>query len=72
MSFKPQFRAHNETEFCQNGQNFATKEEARKSALDRFNRWFGADEWRVVEVSDEEYPVNYKWDEEYGDVRLDK
>ena len=73
MSFKPEFEVFGEegTSY-QNGQNFATCEEAEKSAYNRACNWFAVKNWRAVEVPDSEHPVNYKWDDEIGDVRLDK
>ena len=67
MSFKPFIRATGEKNFYGNGQAFATHDEADRSGHNRFMQWFGADEYKVVE-SDE--PVNYRWDNELGDVRL--
>lgn len=68
MSWKPYFILKSEGDkHLYNGQAFATKAEAEQSALSRFMRWTapsgcGADE------SDE--PVNYRWDNENGDVHL--
>lgn len=71
MSFKPEFKVYGEEPFYQNGQTFATYNEAEKSACSRFWRWTMAEKFRVAEVDSEEYPVNYRWDEEKGDVRLE-
>ncbi len=71
MSFKPEFEVYGEEgKFYSNGQNFATYEEAEKSAINRSFNWMLVKNYRVAEVSDEEFPVNYKWDEEKGDTRL--
>jgi hypothetical protein len=70
MSWKPYFIIKSEGDkHCMNAQAFATKEEALASANSRFMRWTmpsdcGADE------SDE--PVNYRWDDQRGDVPLEK
>ena len=71
MSFKPEFQVLGEEAFYQNGQTFATYEEAFKSAESRWQRWTLAKDFRVAEVSDAEYPVNYRWDDEKGDIRLE-
>jgi hypothetical protein len=72
MSFKPEFQVVNDKKFYTNGQNFATREEAEESARSRFFRWTAATAWMVNEYPDEEFPVNYRWDEEKGDVPLDR
>jgi hypothetical protein len=69
MSFKPGFYFkddHSKPVFS--GQAFATYEEAHKSVRARFNRWTMPTGCCVVE-SDE--PVNYRWDDERGDVLLE-
>jgi hypothetical protein len=67
MSFKPGFTFSSEPP-CFNGQRFATYAEAEKSAESRFQRWTTPTGW-FVEESDE--PVNYRWDDEKGDVHLE-
>lgn len=69
MSFKPEIKVFNDDKFYQNGQNFATYDEAFESARDRYNCWTMADAYRVVEVDSAEFPVNYKR-EGYRDVML--
>ena len=66
MSWKPAFTIGSEKN-CTNGQSFATKEEAEKSAHSRFNRWTMPSEWYAIESSD---PVSYQWIDGQGDVRL--
>lgn len=56
MSFKPEIRCYKEVTFGSNALAFATREEAENWAKALFNRWFAAEEWRVVE-SDE--PVSH-------------
>ena len=63
MSWKPEFKVYNEEKFYQNGQNFATKEEAEGSALRRYHSWMMAEAWKVVEVDSEEFPVNYTFED---------
>ena len=73
MSFKPEFEVYGEEgNFYQNGQNFATREEAEASASNRFSNWTMAKSYRVVEVPDAEFPVNYKWTPGKGDVYLNE
>jgi hypothetical protein len=70
MSFKVAVRAVGENTFCQNGCAFATYGEADNAGSELLSRWFGADEYKVVE-SDQ--PVNYRWDADKGrGVPLDK
>jgi hypothetical protein len=71
MSFKPEVEVVGEKgKWYQNGQTFATREEAEKSARNRFNSWFSCTDHRAVEVSSEEFPVNYMWVDGVGDVRI--
>jgi len=60
-----------EGKFYQNGQTFATYEEAESSARARFMRWTMAKNYRVAEVDTVENPVNYRWDSKKGDVRIE-
>lgn len=69
-NYKPQFKVYGEKDFYGNGQTFATREEAEGSAVDRYFRWTMAEDWRVIEVDEAEYPVTYKWSEEGGDVHI--
>lgn len=73
MSWKPEIAVieDGKKSFYQNGQTFATFEEARKSALNREWNWTMAVDSRAVEVDSAEFPVNYRWDEVKGDVRLE-
>jgi len=68
MSFKPEIKVYGDPAFYQNSQVFATYDEAYASAQNRHFNWTMADEYRVAEVDE---PVNYRWDEVVGDVRLD-
>jgi hypothetical protein len=65
MSWKPQQNV--EGKWYSNGQAFATKEEAEKSAQYRFQNWWSSNGGRAIE-SDE--PVNYIWSDEHGDVMI--
>lgn len=56
MSWKPEISTDGGKSYGQNAQAFATEEEAKRMAVDIFNRWMLATDYRVVE-SDE--PVNY-------------
>ena len=69
MSWKPAVQVYGEEPFYQNGQTFATKEEAEKSAQNRMWNWTLVRDCRADE-SDE--PVNYKWVDGVGDVPLDR
>lgn len=71
MSFKPEIQVIGEEPFYRNGVTFATHEEAEKSAYSLFSRWMIARDYRVAEVSDEEFPVNYKWVDGEGDVPIE-
>tara|TARA_R110002126_G_scaffold9776_2_gene44064 strand:+ start:2066 stop:2272 length:207 start_codon:yes stop_codon:yes gene_type:complete len=50
-----------------NAQVFATKDEARSSAEDRFRVWTMPTGYGVDETADS---VTYRWDSDEGDVRL--
>tara|TARA_R110000868_G_scaffold106636_5_gene292340 strand:+ start:3070 stop:3276 length:207 start_codon:yes stop_codon:yes gene_type:complete len=50
-----------------NAQVFATKDEARSSAEDRFRVWTMPTGYGVDETTDS---VTYRWDIDEGDVRL--
>ena len=69
MSWKPEIRAVGENSFCQNSLVFETEEEALSSAKDLHGRWMMAKEYRAVEV---DKPVNYRWDNEFGNIPLDR
>ena len=58
-SWKPEISTDGGKTFGQNGQAFATEEEAKHMAKDIFGRWMLATDCRAVE-SDE--PVNYHLD----------
>lgn len=69
MSWKPYWNVRGEGDkHCQNAQVFATEGEAKASAASRYMRWTATTGYGVDE-SDE--PVNYRWDDESGDVFLD-
>ena len=73
MAWKPEVMVLGEEgKFYQNGQTFATKEEAEKSALNRYCNWTLCIGHRAVEVPDEENPVNYKWVNGVGDVPINR
>lgn len=55
VSWKPEFCV--DGKWCGNAQRFATEQEAKDSAYDRFCRWFGPTGWRATPTQD---PVNYK------------
>lgn len=65
VSFKPEFLVQGA--WCTNAQRFATYEEAKSSALSRFQRWTMPSDYRAM-PSDE--PVNYRWTPEKGDESL--
>ena len=69
MNFKPAFIFRNQTEPGLNAQVFATQEEAMKSAASRFRRWTMPIDYTTVETTD---PVNYRWDDELGDVMIER
>lgn len=54
MSFKPEFLV--DGNWYGNAQRFATEQEARESANERFSRWTVPTDYRVTESTD---PVNY-------------
>lgn len=72
MSWKPEVQVFGEEPFHQNGQTFATKEEAEKSAHGLAMRWMLVRDWRAAEVDTETNPVNYKWVDGVGDVRIEE
>ena len=59
MSWKPEISTDGGKTFGQNGQAFATKDEAETMAKDIFGRWMLATDCRAVES---EEPVNYHLD----------
>jgi len=67
MSWKPTIKVFGEAPYYTNGQTFATEDEARKSARNRYGNWTQAEAYGVEE-SDE--PVSYRWDDEVGDIRI--
>ena len=69
MSYKPAIKVFGEEPYYTNSQAFGTYDEAEKSARSRHWNWIMAESYRVEE-SDQ--PVNYMWDNEKGDVMLDK
>jgi len=72
MSWKPEVQVIGEEPFYQNGQTFATEPEAMKSAHALSMRWMLVRNWRAVEVDTATNPVNYKWVDGIGDVRLEE
>lgn len=61
MTFKPEFEVYGEEgKWYDNGETYATKEEAEESAYMRFLAWTMVKNYRVAEVSEEEHPVTYK------------
>jgi hypothetical protein len=66
MSYKPGFNFKTEGPVF-NEQRFATYEEAQKSAEARFQRWTTPTGYGVFQSDD---PVNYRWDDEAGDVPI--
>ena len=68
-NWKPTIKVFGEAAYHENGQTFATKHEAEMSALTRFHNWTMAQDYGTVETDE---PVNYKWVESVGDVRLEE
>ena len=56
-SWKPEISTDGGKTFGQNGQAFATSEEAEAMARDIFSRWMLATDYRASETTD---PVNYR------------
>ena len=54
MSYKPEFCCQGQ--WCDNGERWATAEEARRSAAARFAAWTMPSDYRVTETPD---PVTY-------------
>ena len=67
-NWKPTIKVFGEAPYHTNGQTFATKDEAEKSARNRSWNWTMAEDFGTVETDE---PVNYKWVESVGDVRLE-
>lgn len=69
MSWKPAWKIAGEGDkWCMNAQAFVTEEEAMNSARARFRVWTACYDYNILESTD---PVNYRWDNEKGDVHLD-
>ena len=66
MNYRPMFEFAS-GERLGNAQVFATKDEARSSAEDRFRVWTMPTGYGVDETADS---VTYRWDSDEGDVRL--
>ena len=66
MNWKPEVFV--DGEWGQNSLVFATKEEAENYAHDLYMRWILCSDSRAVESED---PVNYRWEEGKGAVRLE-
>ncbi len=60
-SWRPEFLVGGE--WCSNAQRFATEEEARNSAHDRFMVWTMPSDFRAAPSED---AVNYRWTRERG------
>lgn len=56
MSWKPEFLI--DGKWYDNAVRFATEEEAKANAADKFSRWTMPTDYRATESTD---PVNYKW-----------
>jgi hypothetical protein len=65
MSWKPEFLVQGG--WYDNAQRFETEAEAKASAYARFMVWTMPDDYRASESTD---PVNYRWDDETGNVSL--
>lgn len=66
MSYRPMVLVGRE--WAGNGVRFATREEAEQSARDLSLRWTLVLDHRADESDD---PVNYAWDPQRGNVRLE-
>lgn len=66
-SYAPEVVADNSGKWAGNGLRFATEEEAKKNVADLMSRWFLVTKTRVVESED---PVNYRWDDQLGLMKL--
>lgn len=66
-SYKPAFKFTGQEELGTNAQAFATRREAELSAEARFQRWTMPIGWDVIESGE---PVNYRYDDQKGDVPL--
>ena len=66
ISHKPMM-VISKTETCGNALCFATYEEALASARDLWSRWAVPIDFTVHGSDD---PVNYRWDDKEGNVRL--
>lgn len=69
MSFKAEFLCYGEKEYATNAVAFATREEAEAYGFNKMYNWTLVNEYRTFE-SDE--PVNYKWEDGVGLVRIPK
>lgn len=69
MAWKPEVKVVGENAWHQNALVFETEEEALASASNLACRWFAVKHFRAVEV---DKPVNYRWDEEFGNVGLNE
>lgn len=68
MSWKPEVQVAGEPgKWHGNQLRFATKDEAEKNVRDLASRWLQVVETRVAHSSD---PVNYRWDDPDGLVRV--
>jgi hypothetical protein len=66
MSYRPMFLVGRE--WAGNALRFATYAEAEASARELMGRWYMPSDYRVDEVSED---VNYAFDAERGNVRLE-
>ena len=67
-TFAPEVQTGGES-WAGNALRFATREEAERNVADLMSRWFSVTNTRVVESDD---PVNYRWVDGVGQVRLDE
>lgn len=67
MSYKTQIKVYDDPEFYDNAVRFASADEAEAYGKNKLWNWTMAEKYRVVESSD---PVNYRWDETKGTVRI--
>lgn len=67
MSYAPEVQTDSTGKWYGNALRFATKEEAEKNVGVLMWNWAQVRDTRVIETDD---PVNYKWDNDEGLVRL--
>jgi hypothetical protein len=67
-SYAPEVVADSTGKFYGNALRFATREEAEANVRDLYSRWSLVTDTRVVESDD---PVNYRWDNAQGLIRIE-